>query len=384
VIREHQHFFLAGEELPRLVEAVAAHGYRIAAHKLVDGNPVLSRIADAGDMPRGLVDARGPGTYEVRHAGGGAWFGITLGQDSWKRVLLPPDEELLAFSRQGKGFAVEPRSGQPGAPWAFVGMRPCDVAALARLDQVLLGGPYPDASYARRRPGLLVVAVECSAPGGTCFCAAAGAGPGLDDGYDLALNEVEGEGRHFFTVRPGSSRGREIIAGLDLGAASVEQAGLAREAVESARIAMAAKPGIAGLAPVLSAAHDHPHWQEVALRCLACGNCTMVCPTCFCHDLADSETLDGLHASRRRRWSSCFMEEFSYIHGGCIRSSVAARYRQWCSHKLAHWVKQFGVLGCVGCGRCVSFCPVGIDIAEEANAIANNPNLPGSNVGGTK
>jgi formate hydrogenlyase subunit 6/NADH:ubiquinone oxidoreductase subunit I len=115
--------------------------------------------------------------------------------------------------------------------------------------------------------------------------------------------------------------------------------------------------------------YEHPRWDNVAGRCLTCANCTNVCPTCFCTTVEDVTDLTGQQAERRRRWDSCFTMDFSYIHGGSIRASTKSRYRQWMTHKLATWIDQFGTSGCVGCGRCITWCPVGIDITEEVAAI---------------
>ena len=114
---------------------------------------------------------------------------------------------------------------------------------------------------------------------------------------------------------------------------------------------------------------EHPQWDKVAGRCLSCANCTMACPTCFCSTVEDVSDLTGKHAERWRKWDSCFSLEFSYIHGGHVRQSTKGRYRQWMTHKLASWQDQFGTSGCVGCGRCITWCPVGIDITEEVKAI---------------
>ena len=114
---------------------------------------------------------------------------------------------------------------------------------------------------------------------------------------------------------------------------------------------------------------EHPRWEEVSDRCLTCGNCTLVCPTCFCHSVDDVTDLASGEAERTRRWDSCFNLEHSYIHGGSVRTSGRSRYRQWMTHKLATWIDQFGTSGCVGCGRCITWCPVAIDITEEAAAI---------------
>jgi ferredoxin len=121
---------------------------------------------------------------------------------------------------------------------------------------------------------------------------------------------------------------------------------------------------------------EHPRWDEVATRCLSCANCTMVCPTCFCTTVEDVTDLSGEHAERWQRWDSCFTQAFSYVHGGSVRPSTKAKYRQWMTHKLATWLDQFGSSGCVGCGRCITWCPVGIDITEEVRAIRESDRSP--------
>jgi Fe-S-cluster-containing hydrogenase component 2 len=128
-----------------------------------------------------------------------------------------------------------------------------------------------------------------------------------------------------------------------------------------------------GIRDLLYTNFDHPRWDNVAQRCLTCANCTMVCPTCFCTTVEDVSDVTGSHAERWRKWDSCFSQNFSYIHGGSVRSSAKSRYRQWMTHKLASWIDQFGSSGCVGCGRCITWCPVGIDITEEVRAIRESP-----------
>jgi sulfhydrogenase subunit beta (sulfur reductase) len=125
-----------------------------------------------------------------------------------------------------------------------------------------------------------------------------------------------------------------------------------------------------GLAEALLRSLDHPRWDAAAERCLACGNCTLACPTCFCTTVEDTTDLTGAFAERTRRWDSCFTLDLSYIHGGPVRPSLRSRYRQWATHKLATWAGQFGTAGCVGCGRCITWCPAAIDLTEEVAAIA--------------
>jgi Fe-S-cluster-containing hydrogenase component 2 len=124
-----------------------------------------------------------------------------------------------------------------------------------------------------------------------------------------------------------------------------------------------------GIKELLYRNPEHPRWDDVAERCLACTNCTLVCPTCFCGSVEDVTDLVGETAERWRRWDSCFTLDHSFLHGGSVRSSTRARYRQWLTHKLASWIDQFGTSGCIGCGRCITWCPVGIDITEEVAAI---------------
>ncbi len=114
---------------------------------------------------------------------------------------------------------------------------------------------------------------------------------------------------------------------------------------------------------------EHPRWAEVAERCLSCANCTMVCPTCFCASVEEVSDLSGDNVRRERAWDSCFTMEHSYTNTGTVRKTTASRYRQWLTHKLATWSDQFGTSGCVGCGRCVTWCPVAIDLTEEVAAI---------------
>jgi Fe-S-cluster-containing hydrogenase component 2 len=137
-----------------------------------------------------------------------------------------------------------------------------------------------------------------------------------------------------------------------------------------------------GIKELLYRNYEHPRWDNVATRCLTCANCTMVCPTCFCTTVEDVTDLSGDHAERWRKWDSCFTMDFSYIHGGSVRATPKSRYRQWLTHKLATWFDQFGSSGCVGCGRCITWCPVAIDLTEEVRAIrdsetAGRPNTSG-------
>jgi ferredoxin len=254
-------------------------------------------------------------------------------------------------------------------PLAFLGVRSCDLHAIRSLDTALLDIPHPDPHYARRREGLLVIALNCGVAGGTCFCVSMGTGPRAEAGFDLALTElIDDDGGHRFLAEAGSERGAELIAALPATPAPAEEVDAAEAVVERTRGSMGRALEADGVAELLQRNLEHPRWDEVSERCLTCGNCTMVCPTCFCTDVEDTTDLAG-NAERHRRWDSCFNLGFTYVHGGSVRPTTRSRYRQWMTHKLSTWGDQFDSSGCVGCGRCITWCPVAIDITEEAAAI---------------
>ena len=221
------------------------------------------------------------------------------------------------------------------------------------------------------------MAVNCAEAGGTCFCVSMGSGPKVEAGYDLALTEIT-EGEHRFVVEAGSEAGREVLAELPGRAAMDGDLDAAEAVVQRTAASMGRQMRSDDLRELLAANLEHPRWDDVADRCLTCGNCTMVCPTCFCTSVEDSSDLTGAESSRTRRWDSCFTMDFTHVPGGSVRASARSRYRQWMTHKLSSWVDQFGTSGCVGCGRCLTWCPVGIDITEEVRAIRENPSKPGA------
>ena len=359
---------LAADRFDSLIDALRARGYEVVGPTPVAGAIELRPIGSAADLPVGLTEEQEGGTYRLRERGDGALFGFANGPQSWKRHLHPPVLRIWrARSDSDGGVEFESEPDDP-PPTAFLGVRSCDLHAIRSLDSALLDVEHPDPAYRRRRERVFIVALNCSTAGGTCFCVSTDTGPRARFGYDLALTEVVGDGDHHFLVEAGTERGGEVLA--DLPSASATEA--EREAgdcvVERTAASMGRELDTNGLKDLLYRNLDHPRWDEVAERCLTCGNCTMVCPTCFCTEVEDVTDLHG-DAERRRRWDSCFNVDFSYVHGGSVRSTPRSRYRQWMTHKLATWVDQFGTDGCVGCGRCITWCPVAIDITEEAAAI---------------
>jgi ferredoxin len=354
--------------LDDLIGALRRQGHQVLGPKVADGAIVLEPVAAAADLPAGWTDAQDGGSYRLSRTDGPALFDHVVGPQSWKRFLYPPRQRLWRAERRDDGFRVVDEAAAERPPrYALLGVRACEIAALRIHDKVFDNGSFADTGYLARRRAAFVVAVNCGRAGGTCFCASMGTGPKADGGFDIALTELL-DGGHRFVAEAGSEKGAKLLAGLGLPAASRTDVDAAAARVAAAGRAMGRRMAAdAGRALVRNP--EHPRWDEVAKRCLNCANCTLVCPTCFCSTMEDTTDLTGDHAERWRTWDSCFTVDFSYIHGGPVRREARARYRQWITHKLGTWHDQFGSSGCVGCGRCITWCPVGIDITEEARAI---------------
>ena len=358
--------------LGKVIEALVARGYRVIGPTVRDNAIVLAEIDSVADLPFGVGVSLGPGRYRLRSRPDDAVFGHSAGPQAWKPFLHPPRVRLWGVRRDGTEGVTQDKDGARGERrYAFVGVRPCDLAAIGVLDRVLAQGRYPDPAYTCRRDGTFIVAVECTEPGETCFCTSMGTGPSAGGGFDLALTELVDGDQHRFVARAGSAAGAELLAEVPRETADAATIAEAEGAVSLAAQRMS-RTMPSDVHEVLAGARESSHWDDVASRCLTCGNCTLVCPTCFCTTTEDVTDVSGTHAERWQRWDSCFDIDFSFIHGGSVRQSGASRYRQWMTHKLSTWHDQFGSSGCVGCGRCIVWCPVGIDITAEAATLASS------------
>jgi sulfhydrogenase subunit beta (sulfur reductase) len=374
-------YTLTLDGLEALFRVLRRRGYRLIGPTVRDGAIVYDEIASAAELPAGWTDVQDGGTYRLARRNDQARFGYPVGPHSWKRFLFPPATRLWRARRTEAGGqqAFEIEGQREDAPrYAFIGARSCDIHAIEVQDRTFLKGPYVDPTYKALREAAFVVAVNCGQAGGTCFCVSMNTGPKVTWGFDLALTEVLEDGRHEFILQCGSDRGMEVLRDLEaepgsggapLRGAPPDAAATIDRTVARAAAQMGRTMDTTDIKALLYRNLDHPRWDNVAARCLTCANCTMVCPTCFCSSVEDTTDLAGEHAERWRRWDSCFTMDHSYIHGGNVRNSPKSRYRQWMTHKLATWIDQFGTSGCVGCGRCITWCPVGIDITEEVRAI---------------
>ncbi len=358
--------------LDELIKVLAAEGYKVIGPTISDGAIVYDEIRQAAQLPIGWTDLQQAGSYQLQRRQDAAVFGFAVGPHSWKKFLHVPVLRLWRAQRQSDGSIGAATDPHPASKFAFIGVRSCELHAIAIQDQVLIGGTCKDPHYAARRDGVFMVAVNCTSAGGTCFCVSMGTGPRAEAGFDLALTELLDDGHHEFLVESASARGAEVIRQVANRPAQPHHRQAAAQASARAAAQMGRQLDTAGVRELLLGNLEHPRWDEVAARCLACGNCTMVCPTCFCTTVEDHSDLANGVAERVRTWDSCYTLEFSHLHGGSVRSSIRSRYRQWLTHKLATWWDQFGTSGCVGCGRCITWCPVGIDLTEEVSAIRNN------------
>ena len=365
----HRHDF------QHLLDALASRGYRIVGPTVRDGAIVYDEIHAASDLPEGWTDRQDGGTYRLERRNDAALFGYTVGPHSWKKFLFPPRTRLWQADRQPQGFTLRPEP-LDDAPYAFLGVRSCELHAIAIQDKVFMD---TDPLYRAHRERVFLVAVNCGQAGGTCFCVSMKTGPRAESGFDLALTEILEDGRHAFTVeaRLGPGQGSASDA-ADRGGWRGRSRRPPRGAPSARSSRWVGRMDITGVPELLARNLEHPRWDEVASRCLACANCTMACPTCFCSTVEDTTDLTGDHAERWRSWDSCFTMDFSHVHGGSVRTSTKARYRQWLTHKLSTWHDQFGTSGCVGCGRCITWCPVAIDLTQEVAAIRDSEGAHGN------
>ncbi len=371
--------------LQAMIDVLREDGRDVYGPTVRAGAVQTGALTSVDQLPAGWHDEQAPGHYRLTRSSDPARFAWAVGPQTWKPLLHSPQTRTVTIRRRaatdggGEELEVEP---EPSAATrtALFGLRPCDLAAIGRLDHVLGEGVAPEPVYAARRQDAFLVVVECTTPADTCFCTSMGTGPGATDAghrHDVTLTElVDGDDVRYL-ARPASPAGEDVLATVGrrrrdggAGGAAVDGAvAAARDAIARAAASIRRTVDGDGLHDELIASHEHPGWDDVAERCLACGNCTAVCPTCFCTDVVDVTDLSSQVVERWRTWATCFDPEFTRLGARRVRTSIASRYRQWLTHKLATWHDQFGESGCVGCGRCISWCPVGIDLTHEVPAL---------------
>ena len=352
--------FMEKHVLNDLIQLLKSEGYQVVGPTIDQAAIVYGELDSADDLPVGWTDQQQAGRYQLQRRNDDAYFGYVVGPHSWKKYLFPPSTIVASASRTEAGWLMETPVDQT-KPFAFLGVRACELAAMRIQDKVFTGGPFIDPVYQARRQAAFIVAVNCTQAASTCFCTSMNSGPACGSGFDILLTEVS-DG---FEVHAGSEKGSRCLAQLPVQDITAVQAKAAQAARQQAVDQITKTMNTDGLQELLKDNLRHQHWEDVAERCLSCTNCTMVCPTCFCSSVTEVSDLTGDHVDRERQWDSCFNIDFSYMNGGPTRNSIASRYRQWLTHKLSSWHEQFGTSGCVGCGRCITWCPVAIYLTQE-------------------
>ncbi|MGZ3782373.1 MAG: 4Fe-4S dicluster domain-containing protein [Pseudobdellovibrionaceae bacterium] len=359
-------------QIQTLFQGLKTLDYQVIGPTVENKAIVYNYLNSEKDLPRGWTEDHDKGYYRIRRREDSAYFGFTVGPHSWKNFLFPAKEKLWTAKKSDSGFSITENIPEQKKV-AFLGVRSCDLHAIQIQDTIFLQGRNTNTFYKIRRESAFIIAVNCTSSNKTCFCASMKTGPSCSGGYDIALTEILDKDSHYFLASPGSKKGEEflqqILLSISLEFATVPEIENAKQLIKKNAENMHRSLDTKNIKEDLYKNFSHPQWDEVAKRCLNCANCTLVCPTCFCSTVQDVTDLTGSHSERWRLWDSCFSLDHNYIHGGNIRSSVESRYRQWMTHKLGSWIDQFGSSGCVGCGRCIAWCPVGIDITEEMAAL---------------
>ena len=361
--------FLPYTKLQSLIALLESDGYHCIGPRVRDETIVYDTLTDVADLPRGYTSKQQPGEYRLQKNDSERLFDWANGAQAIKPHLFKAEETLWTVSRNAEGKLDFRESVPEAEKIAVLGARACDIAALYIQDKHFLQSNYKDPAYLARRQELFIVAVNCTTSAATCFCASTGDGPRATSGFDLALTEISGGFLFEAHSVHGQTKFDQLVQLEKLERATCQQEEEAGQAIENAAAQQDRSLPSHNLHDELFTNLDHPHWEELAQSCLSCGNCTAVCPTCFCHTELDRGDLNLDHSEHVRQWDSCFSQQHSYIHGITIRADTRTRYRQWLTHKLASWHEQYGRSGCVGCGRCISWCPVGIDLTEVVDKI---------------
>ena len=282
-----------------------------------------------------------------------------------KDIFFPQNEKMMAFhkDREKSGpFIYQPLGLDKVQPSLIFGLRPCDARGLLICDKVFQNDRFTDPYWKTKYESSVKIGLACQAPGPNCFCTSVGGSPFAEVGLDV-LAYLKGEGLGFKTLTAAGEEFLKSLQGLEAGDVAGEMDDL-KKSVE------AKMPGPLDLdkaqaAPVMEV-YNQPHWEDTAERCLGCGTCTFFCPTCHCFDIQDEENEKG--GVRMRNWDTCMSWLYS-MHGSGHnpRPTKVERVRQRFMHKLKYIpFKMCGVCGCTGCGRCVQYCPVNIDIRAVA------------------
>ncbi len=320
--------------------------------RLGDIHGVLKQLAAGGKLVAPVEEA---GTILFRRVDAAEKVRLDFlnTEESPKDLFFPQSEVLFSYGPEGIGPAAE------AAEQVLFGIRPCDLAALPLMDRVFGEGPFRDPTYLQRRERTVLVAQACGKPGAECFCTSFGLSPGHAAGADVMLYPRDGH----YLASALTDAGERLLQPFTGEAVSPGEAEAVAAHFCGKETALGSVLSLDGIAESLDGMFEHPLWEEMAARCLSCGICTFTCPTCHCFQMTDENRGEG--GERVRCWDSCMFPDFTRMAGGHNpRAAKSARVRQRFMHKLNHFVRRWGEYLCVGCGRCVTMCPVGLHIPQ--------------------
>lgn len=322
-----------------LIEAVGKK-YKIFAPVEEDGNAAFKDISKSGDVT----------------------FDYTNSRTNPKGLFFPQSEILFNFKKDE--VISKPLSEEK---FVVFGIRPCDVQGVLMVDKVYLSEDFKDVYYLRRRENGVIVSLACNSPCETCFCTGIGGGPAKEDGSDVITFDI-GEA---ILLKPISKKGEDFIKDCDkaLNEAAKSDLNKADKHVLDAEKKIKTKIDTEAAKKSLDKNFDSDFWEDAHQKCIGCGICTYLCPTCYCFDITDE--MRGTEGKRLRSWDSCMFRLFT-LHASRHnpRTSGKERFRQRVMHKFKYLLDNCQVLGCTGCGRCVKECPVNLDIREVVNEVS--------------